>query len=279
MLHTNGVSASRRLTALIEGGLLDSKLDTWLHDMRKAKDGFYAKALLSFGYETAEQKLREWVEANHAAKMASTPHNVAVALLELAKYDEARKAATPKDAKKPYASLFQIHTIDRTVRLASSSRFDGGLMILADNPYVPGCGCSQPKGSSVFGRGGELGLRKIGVRVDSNRQAAELILVLPHPDFRTVASKDAKPGYSAITINTQGFASGYAVAYYLYQDAIDYALGVTPAEKLIGGSNLMSGINAAITFPGGTEYLQSRIAQLPEYLAAAVATLSGQHSH
>jgi hypothetical protein len=278
MLYTEG-SVSGKLDELIQNHRLDSQLDSWLDSMREAKDGFYAKALVSFGYETAEQKLREWVETNHAAKMASAPHDVAVALLELAKYDEERKAAQPADAKKPYKSLFQTYRIDETIRLAANSRYNGGLMILADNPYVPGCGCSQPKGSATFGRGGDLGLRKIGVRVDAHRQAAELILVLPLPDFRTVASKDAKPGYSAITIDTQGMASGYAVSYYLYQDAIDYALGITPAEKLIGGSNLMSGINAAITFPGGTEYLESRIAQLPEYITAAAATLSGQHSH
>ncbi len=278
MQHTAETTrAANLLGTLIKTGTLDSRLDTWLDDMRSAKEGFYTKTLINSGREAAERELQEWVANRHADEMASATRNVAAALMELAKFDEKRRRLN-KDPKKSDKPMVRIYDIDRSVRVADS-RFENGLLIIADNPHVPGCGCSQPKGSSVFGRGGALGLRSIGICVDEYKQKAELILLFPHPEFRTGNSLDTMRGYASVTVDTKGFASGTAVKYYLYNNAIDFTLGDVTAEKLIGGSTTMSDIEVALQFPDADKYLSSRIAQLPEYLTAAVAKLSGSHTH
>jgi hypothetical protein len=270
------------LACLIEQGAFANRVGSYLDSrIRSSTDSFYAKDVLSYGTKEAERKLTEWVATRGLNAFADSVGAAANGLLALAKLDDARPETTEDTdtRKKPEPPLVQIIRITEETQLPGAHRHVGGLLILATNPRVPGCGCTQPKGSIHFGRGEEIGLQSIGIMVNKDMQDPELLLLLPHPNYRTGNSQETRHGFGAVTINTEGFTQGAATQFYLYADTIDFALGKVDASEMIGGSTTSSGINAALDFPGSQEYLAARIPHLGSYLEDAAAKLAGQHAH
>ena len=265
------------LTEVIGRDILRSREDAVCNRVRSAEEGFYIKALLDHGNEYAEQQLSEWATERRLAELCGTPLNVAYAMLALARVDVKRRSAA-KDLLK-YQPMVRVIDIDDRIRLSRTQRYTGGKLYFADNPTFPGCGCSQPKGSYVFGRGGELGLRHIAICVDAYVQKAELLLFLPHPEFRKESTRSTAHGFGIITVTTEGMTYGEAISHYLVANPLKYALGeVTPGD-MIRENMAMSGASAVLDFPGADDYFERHIASLPEYLNNVVDKLNGVHEH
>ena len=203
-------------------------------------------------------------------------------LLALAKLDDNRPEPDEDDGdrrQKPEPPHVRLVSLTERMNLPGAYRYDGGALILGTNPHVPGCSCMQPKGSGVFGRGGEIGLRFIGIAVNAYLTEATLLLFLPHPDYRTAGVEETRLGFAVIGITTEGHTHGQAVDLRFCADPVEYELGLVDGSNVISGSAMSSGINAALRFPDSDEYLARHIPNLVTYLEDAAAKLAGQHSH
>lgn len=263
-----------------------SRVANRLDNVRNHEDGWYSK-------EQAEASLRDWDQKNGASVFAAAVESAAKSILALAEVDERRIAEFDEEAakeasdstnrrrqEKPKPLVKQLYIDDYLNNFPELHSLRGGTLFLAENPITPGCGCMQPKGSGVFGPGGELGLRAIGVATKPHSgERSRLLLILPHPEYRRNHEK-TNHSFAVVSIATDGYTSGSLREFFLHQQPLEFALGEIEAKKMIGGSTSSSGgVSIALAFPDSDEYLQRHIGNLGDYLADAANKLKGTHSH
>lgn len=286
------MSVTRPLAHAINNGNFASRATDRLDDIRNHEDGWYSKKLRSHGKEQAEASLNDLDQKNGTSVFAAAVESVAKSILNLAEVDEQRIARFDEEAaeetanstnrrrqEKPEPLVKQIYVDDHMDNFPELHSLRGGTLFLAENPITPGCGCMQPKGSSVFGPGGELGLRAIGVATrPRSGERSRLLLILPHPEYRRNHEK-TNHSFAVVSIATDGYTSGSMREFFLYQQSLEFALGEITAENMIGGSTSSSGVSMALGFPDSHEYLMRHIGDLGNYLTDAANKLKGTHSH
>lgn len=275
-------TVSSLLDFIVENGIARSRVEEYLNSrLRNSSDSWYAKETAGSDSEIAERKLAEWVAGRGLNVFADAVSDVASGLLSLAVLDDNRpEPDEDADSRhQPEPPHVEVIAISKELHFPAGRHYNGGILIFGANPRVPGCGCMQPKGSEVFGRGGEIGLRSIGIMLDNDLCNPELILLLPHPNYRTGRIEETRLGFAAITIDTEGSTSGTAIDYRPIADPVELALGRVSSDEVLSASSSSSGINAALRFPGSEKYLVDHISHLGEYLRDAAAKLSGQHEH
>lgn len=275
-------SASSLLHRILQTKVTDSQAEQWLDRcLRDPSDSWFAKERAKNGKVAAEKKLAEFVQRRGLYAFADSVNEVAQGLLALAQLDDSRPAvdadADPRDLPAP--PHVRVVYLDKDRNFPVSGMHNGGILILGTNPSVPGCGCNQPEGSDVFGRGGEIGLRSVGIMVDFDLRRPHLVLTLPHPDYRTGPNDQTRMGFAVVTIDVEGHSHGTAVDYRFQEDPVEYALGLVDPTRTMSGSSSSSGVNAALRFPGSEEYLAKHISLLGRYLTASAAKLAGRHEH
>lgn len=272
------------LEFLLHNDVFASRIDSYLNDtFRNSQGSWYQKMVVSSGQKEAERKLSEFAARRHLHNFAGSIHKVAVGMLALARLDEVRvddEELSDDERERPAPPHVELVQIRKEMPFSASRSYDDGVMILATNPSVPGCGCSQPAGSEVFGRGGEIALRQVALLLDRSLARPSLALILPCPTYRYSRTvEESRRGFSVITINTVGSSLGEVIDFSLQFDPIEFALGRVNIEKSMSISSSSSGISAALQFPGAEQYLGEHIVNLGGYLQASAAKLAGMHEH
>jgi hypothetical protein len=285
VLHGFGYNTPADLLGnLIDRGTFRSRVEEYLEAFRRSSDNWYAKERAATDEVTAERKLAGWVAARGLNAYADSVEATAKGLMALAKLDDDRVEDDNLDegdrnkADPPYVQVLAIDS-HLSYSLPRASQHEGGVLLRAINPEIPGCGCVQPQGSEVFGRGGRLGLRSVGIALDQYLRRPVLLLFFPHPEYRSADFWLTRLGYAMVGVDLQGHDTGSTIDYRFVADPVDYTLGLVSGDEVIRGSSTSSGIDAALQFPGSSEYLACHLPNLGAYLENAAAKLDGQHIH
>jgi hypothetical protein len=237
----------------------DSTVDKYLDETFRSGDRetFYSSTLEKEGLEAAEAELAEWAKREH-------DHRVADALEPIV---DAIACVLDTGHRNVWAMRFEKNNTFPFPYGASDDVYG----IVLYNPEVPGCGCSQPKGTYVFSKYGELGITSFVVIIDPLRpEVNAIVLMLPIRDI-----SPGRSGFVAVVLSRNGDISSVRHELYLYDHA---------AENLAFGGNQSYGGDVSlggwyVGFPGAQEYIASNIGNLAEYLKGAAIRLGGQHKH
>jgi hypothetical protein len=228
---------------------------------------FYTKELEQNGREAAEAALVEWDRSWRMSDFAAVIEPVAEGMLAMAKADPQSVMLTDADKRNPFAHY---------------KMNESGFLFIMLNKSAPGCGCTQPKESELFGPGGEIGIKAITLACDyNNPRITKLGIVMSlrgrnHLDYELWRS-----GFTVLTIDRDGDTDGEtfipsAADPDFLMKMLGLAAGPIPGHSCSSGG----GLSHAVGFPGASEYLSRTLPRLKEYYSSLAEKLSNSgHKH
>lgn len=265
--------AAAILDTWIDNGDLASLVDSRLDDLRypgldyrnEPRETWYTRELTENGLAAANAKLEQYAVGlrNNAAAILST----AKGMLALCKADPETRRGDK------YVSVVGARSL-KLPGYRPESPLAQAIVIF--NPEVPGCGCSQPKGSYVFGPHGTLGLKAVVLYTDPRSpEHSSLNLILPS---RRKDASDAT--YAVAEFDLKGLVQTHEVAPHLYNDGpLRVDLGILSREQAWSAMFSSGGGNDFVFGPGCMDYITSNLADLGNYFEATAEQLSGTHTH
>lgn len=255
----------RVLQQMIASGSLRPKHEDSLQEWRECKDGWYAKTLKEQGRDAAEAKLTAYATESGIPILAPAVESTARGVLALAQADV-------KNEYVEFGSMSSGVPHDCHLPNASHPR-----LIVAFNPRIPGCGCTQPTHSEIWGLHGALKLCAITLSFDEGNMHAGATLGLYFAAREKSVNSEA--GFSLVTIKQEGAYRAESQVPRVDSAAyLGYVLGMNSLVDTVRTSSLAGSLNAVLGFPGAEQYLLNHLGSLGDYLASAAERLS-HHPH
>lgn len=250
-------------------------VSAWANGVSGDPSYWYTNIVESKGREAADAMLSEETASRRVIADSLIP--IVEGILKHADLDERRTVDERPDAGKRRRETIMV----QQSRIPDGSPFSyhGQHLITLTNVWVPGCGCVQPKGTTEFGPGGELGLQWIALAVDELGTPKSIVLGFPCPSQRDVTVNPLRGGFAYVTASCDGRLSGATAEYSIRNNVIDLALGRTTLDEMVGFSGGAGGVSVALPFAGSGEYLQRHLPELGPYLIAKAKALAGEHAH
>lgn len=239
------------------------------------RETFYKRAIAEGGYAEAERKLTEWVKGLHYDTYSAIIEPVARGILALAK-------------AKPELLTDITHCEIRGYQ-AIDERYGPRYKFVVFNMQAPGCGCSQPKGSSVFGPYGHLGIKAVILETGYGYDGPQTNVQFVIPAWGSARRPPQKGEFVIAKIETTGSSDGCRYTPCVMTEegdkeiddveaSLKHVLGMAPIENF-GAMMEYSGIDQVVGFPGAEEYLAAKLPDLGDYFVALAEKLSKTHAH
>ncbi|MEO5949292.1 MAG: hypothetical protein ABIP74_02730 [Candidatus Saccharimonas sp.] len=255
---------------LADGGYLESKYHTYrLTQILHRKNSAYMRVFEKEGEEAADKWLAGWEARTRVMDFAAAVHPIAEGMLALAKSDPEGRYTVATDVTDDMV-------YPRSDRIGNPSK-----MVVVFNRQVPGCGCTQPKNSELFGEYGSLGLKAITLQrgYSSFGDMAMVGLILPS---RSVYQGMSNPNaFNVLTFDMTGLIDPVQYNPELYANGVlRYAMGLDTLESALSMTVSSGGIaDQKIGFPGATSFIADNLPNLVSYLKELASKLSADHTH
>lgn len=256
-------SAIYRLSSWLSSGVLRPNHESYAQRIRDSRVGFYATKKKEDGVEAAEALLSEEMNRRRIADFANGIEPVARGMLAMARVETASKYTRVYDPGGENL-LIEAHA--------------PGVIVF--NTQVPGCGCSQPRDSHIFGPSGSLGL--IAVSLEAAREGvhtyARLQLILPMRGV--VKDRFSEVGFVAVDFSPDGSARANSHLPILGRTPyIEYAFGLAAANTVMNCLRSSGPIDSETGIPGADAFFADHLSSAGTYLTNLASALSGEHNH
>jgi hypothetical protein len=281
---TKSVEHITVLENLVNRGAFETHVEDFIDYLFRngSADTWYAKIVATQGQEEGERELDEWVKRNHYDTFASSIELTACGIIALGKVKS--------------DLVIDITDCETYVYSPIDGHHGPRHKYIVFNEQAPGCGCSQPKGSEVFGPGGELGFQAViietGYGYDYNTRSikpkSSMTLVLPA--WGTEQYPVRKGEYVLARFESNGSNHGSRITpciqigseRQLFTDVVahlKHTLGMDPLGDHVSGWEHSSGVDQVVGFPGAEDYLAAHLSDLGDYFTNLADKLDGDHSH
>lgn len=254
------------IRSLQMNGLLASLVEQRFSQIRNEQE-WYKSRLRTEGFDKAEAFLKE--RFHSTAVFGNNFEKLALSMADFSEHSAGRD------------DLYYVLKLEKRIPYVFSRGQDGGYLILCLNPEQQGCGCTQVKGSGVFGLYGDIGLIGVLLRcIPQYRGGYETALQLI---FKTFKHPDNQTGYTVFDIGRDGF--GLASNLYHISGDTSYGcekrlllkmLGITSSDVSKNIMCMSTGLDGCM-FPGAEDYLAKHFEKLPMYLSAVAN--NARHAH